>query len=222
MIRAGLLNLLRRGHLRHVGIQLLAVAGALLAAGMLLLGVNVSTMRHNFAWVQQADDVLLQISDLQTGIYGVELSVRGYALTDNPTFLVYVQNNQRKVMDSMTRLGVLVARDGSQTAQFAQLRKTISKHLEIFVGLTRLGPGHAQDVAAAIVDTGNRNVMNTARAELLAFRADEVKLLADRQAAAAAQASKTYGIATAIVVIAFLLGALGIVLSQFARGAKPD
>ncbi len=111
MTRAGLLNLLRRGQLRHAGSQMLAVAGALLAAGMLLLGVNVSTMRHNFAWVQQADDVLLQISDLQTGIYGVELSVRGYALTDDPRFLVYVQNNARNVTDSTNKLGVLVAND---------------------------------------------------------------------------------------------------------------
>jgi CHASE3 domain sensor protein len=222
MKRSGLIDLLRRGHLRHVGIQMLAAAGALLAAGMLLLGVNVSTMRHNFAWVQQADDVLLQVSDLQTGIYGVELSVRGYALTDNPSFLVYLQNNQRNVMDSTNKLGVLVVKDPSQAVQYAQLRKTIAKHLNIFVGLSRLGPGHAHDVASAILDNENRNVMNAARAQLAHFRDDSLKSLADRQAEAAAQASKTYGIAMAIVVIAFLLGALGIVLSQYARGANAD
>jgi len=196
---------------------MLVVAVALLLSAVILLGVNVSTMRKNFAWVQQADDVLLQLSALESGLIGDELTVRGYALTDDPQFLLYQRNNRRTVTDSMNKLGALVAGDVSQTARFVQLRRIVAKHSDIFGALTRLGPGHAREVASAILDKQNRAVTDDTRAQMASFRADEMTLLAERQAAAAQQASRAYNTAVVIVLTAFLLGTLGIAVGQFGR-----
>jgi len=214
----GMRTLFERGHLREIGTPALFAAVVLLLSAMSLLGVNVSMMHHNFDWVQQADDVLQQISAVESGVIGDELSVRGYALTDDPRFLLYQQSNRHNAVDSMNKLRALVADDASQAARFAQLREIVNKHASIFGALTRSGPGHAQEVASAILDRGNRAVMDDMRTQLSSFRTYELRLLSERQAAAAKQVSRTYGIAVGIVVLAFLLGALGLAFMQFGRG----
>lgn len=218
-VAAGLTVLFQRGHLREMAPPTLVGAVALLISAVILLGANVSVMRRNFDWVQQADDVLLQISAVESGVIGDELSVRGYALTDDPQFLAYQRANRRSAANSMKKLGALVASDGSQAARYRQLQRIIARHADIFGTLTSLGPGHALAVASAIVDKGNRAVMDEMRAQIASFRADELLLLKERQAAAAEQASRSYATAMVIVVAAFLLGALGVVMSQFGRKA---
>lgn len=209
--------LVRRGYLRQAATPLLVGAVALLVSAVIMLGVNVSTMRKNFAWVQQADDVLQQLSGVETGVVGNELTVRGYALTNDPRFLLYQKANRQRVADSMNKLAALVAGDPLQAARFERLRRIVARHSAIFGALTGLGPGHAKDVAAAIVDPKNRSVMDKTRSQLDAFRGEELELLAERQADAAHQASRTYNIAVAIVVAAFLLGGLGVLVGRHGR-----
>jgi CHASE3 domain sensor protein len=206
--------LARRGHLREVGMSALIFAIAMLLSALILLGVNVSAMQHNFVWVQQADDVLLQIWGVESGITGDEMSVRGYALTDDPRFLTYQQTNRHRTAESMRKLGLLVAGDSSEAARFAALRKITSEHLNYFGALTRLGPGHARDVASAIVSVRCRTVMTEMRAQLSSYRSHELALLAGRQAQAAQQASNTYALSVGIVVAAFLIGGLGMLASR--------
>jgi CHASE3 domain sensor protein len=206
-----------RGHLRETGTSALVVAAALLLSAVLLLGVNVSSMRRNFDWVQQVDNELLQLSAVESGVIGDELSVRGYALTNDPMFLTYQKSNRRDAAVSMAKLAALVAGDAEQTARFVKLQRVIAKHSDVFGALTRLGPGQAPAVAAAIVDQKNRVVTDDVRTQLTSFRDDELTLLAKRQTMAAAQASRTYNIAVAIVVAAFLLGGLGVLVSQYGR-----
>ncbi|MDE1938718.1 MAG: CHASE3 domain-containing protein [Alphaproteobacteria bacterium] len=212
------MTLVRRGHLRHAATPLLVGAVTLLISAVILLGVNVTTMRKNFAWVQQADDVLLQISAVESGVVGNELTVRGYALTDDPRFLAYQKSNRERVIGSMNTLATLVSHDASQTARFGSLRKIVNRHSAIFGALIALGPGHAKQVAAAIVDPANRAVMDEMRRQLSAFQTAELRLLAERQATAARQASHTYDTAVVIVVAAFLLGGLGMLVAQHERG----
>jgi CHASE3 domain sensor protein len=171
-------------------------------------------MQHNFVWVQQADDVLLQIWGVESGITGDEMSVRGYALTDDPRFLAYQKNNRHRTTDSMRKLELLVANDTSESARLAGLRRITADHLNYFGALTRLGPGHARDVASAIVSKRCRSVMTEMRGQLSSYRSHELELLASRQVQAAQQASNTYVLAVGIVVAAFLLGGLGILVSR--------
>ncbi len=57
--------------------------------------------------------------------------------------------------------------------------------------------------------------MRASRALLADMRAEELKLLAQRQAAATHQASRTYWLAVGIVVLAFVFGGLGLAAMQY-------
>ena len=87
-----------------------------------------------------------------------------------------------------------------------------------FAYLTSLGPGHAPDVAVAIRDPAKREVMRAARAQVIAMRNEELKLLANRQAAVAQQSTRAYQLAIGIVLLAFVFGGLGLAFAQIGRG----
>ena len=211
--------LLERGGVRRLGMPALVIAVAMLVAAVLLLGVNVSALRGSFEWVQKSDDILLEISEVENAVIGHELTVRGYALSNDPVFLRYEDSERGHIARAMHRLAALASGDPQQTRLESDLQRSIARHTAVFSQLTALGPGHAADVARAIRDPAKRSVMAAARDGIEAFRTAELAILAQRQARAARQASRTYGLAVGIVMAAFLLGGLGVFVSQFGRGA---
>ena len=214
----GLKALFFRGQLRQVGGQILIVAVMLLLAAVLLLGVNVTKLQESFGWVQETNDELVQIAEVDKRLVGNELTVRGYALTDDPIFLTYHRDEERQMNAAMAKLGKLLADDPELTQDFAQLRNLVGQRLDAFTHLVNLGPGHARDVAAAIRDPQYRAVMRATRAKVELLRSMELKQLAVQQATAAQQVKSTYRLAIGIVVLAFLFGALGLAFAQYGRG----
>jgi CHASE3 domain sensor protein len=204
--------------LRQIGTPTLIGSVVLLISALLLLGANVSALRNSFAWVQRTDDVLVQLSEVELRLVGNELTVRGYALTDDPIFLSYQKSEQKQMATAMGKLTTLIAEEPSQKNRFAALRSLVDKRMTHFAYLTSLGPGHAQEVAVAIRDPGKRAVMRAARVQVATMRDEELKLLADRQAAVAAQSTRAYELAIGIVVLAFLFGGLGLAFAQIGRG----
>jgi len=204
--------LFQGGHLQLLGTPMLTGSVVLLICGVLLLGVNVSVLRQSFAWVQRSDDILLTVSDIKTNVAGNELTVRGYALTDDPIFLSYQKNELRALAENMGKLSRLMADDPAQQSRFVQLKAVVGRRTALFTHLTALGPGHAADVAFAMVFEQTRTVMRAGRGALDALRGAELKILAERQQASERQASRTYAITVAIVILAFGLGVIGIAL----------
>ena len=211
-------GLVREGHLRQIGTPTLIGAVVLLISALLLLGANVSALRDSFVWVQRTDDILVQLSEVDTRLVANELTVRGYALTDDPVFLNYQKSEQNQMAAAMRKLAALIAAEPSQKSRFAMLRGLVDKRMAHFAYLTSLGPGHAQDVSVAIRDPQKRTVMRAARAQVIAMRNEELKLLADRQAAAAEQSMRAYQLAIGIVVLAFVFAVLGFAFAQMGRG----
>ena len=212
--------LFHRGHLRSVGMQILIVAVVLLLSAVLLLGVNVTKLQESFAWVQETDDELIQISEVDKRLVGNELTVRGYALTDDPVFLTYHSDEERQMNAAIAKLGVLLADDPDMTQDFAELRSLVKQRLDLFAHLINLGPGHAQDVAASIRDPKYRAIMRAARAKVEEMRGLELKQLAEQQAVAAQQAKSTYRLAIGIVVLSFVFGALGLAFALVGRDRR--
>ena len=204
--------------MRQIGTPTLIGSVVLLISALLLLGANVSALRNSFAWVQRTDDVLVQLSEVETRLVATELTVRGYALTDDPVFLTYQKNEQEQMATAMRKLTVLIADEPLQKNRFAALRSLVDKRMTHFADLTSLGPGHAQEVAMAIRDPSKRAVMRAARAQVIAMRNEELKLLANRQAAAAEQSTRAYQLAIGIVVLAFVFAVLGFAIAQMGRG----
>ena len=213
----GLTVLLRRGHLRPIGTPTLIAAAVLLICALLLLGANVSALSDSFAWVQRTDNALMALSDIELRVIGNELTLRGYALTDDPRFLLFHKNETKVMWAATYKLGEAIGDDPEQVARYRRLREVLNQRSNLLSRLFGLGPAHARDVAAAIVDAGYRNVLFIARQQIADFRAEELKLLAERQAATTLQAKRTYAIAVAIVFLAFLFGALGFAFEMFGR-----
>jgi CHASE3 domain sensor protein len=210
--------LVRQGYLRQIGTPTLIGSVVLLICALLLLGANVSALRNSFTWVQRTDDVLVQLSEVETRLVANELTVRGFALTDDPVFLTYQKSEQDQMAAAMVKLTTLIAEEPSQASRFAVLRGLVDKRLTHFAYLTSLGPSHAQDVAVAIRDPQKRAVMRAARAQVITMRNEELKLLANRQAAVAQQSTRAYQLAIGIVLLAFVFGGLGLAFAQIGRG----
>lgn len=210
--------MVRQGYLRQIGTPTLIGSVVLLICALLLLGANVSALRNSFTWVQRTDDVLVQLSEVETRLVANELTVRGFALTDDPVFLTYQKSEQDQMAAAMVKLTTLIAEEPSQASRFAVLRGLVDKRLTHFAYLTSLGPSHAQDVAVAIRDPQKRAVMRAARAQVITMRNEELKLLANRQAAVAQQSTRAYQLAIGIVLLAFVFGGLGLAFAQIGRG----
>jgi two-component system, LuxR family, sensor kinase FixL len=216
----GLKVLFYRGHLRPIGVQVVAVAVLLLLSAVVLLGVNVTKMQESFAWVHETDEELIQIAEVDKRLVANELAVRGYALTDDPVFLTYYRNEAHLMNAALDKLGKSQVDDPSDIQrEFVRTRELVGQRLDQFAHLVGLGPGHAPDVANAIRDPHYRTVMRAARASVEAMRNLELAELAGRQVAATRQAKNTYGLAVCIVVFAFVFGALGVVAMVFGRSS---
>jgi len=213
----GVRSLFERGHLREMGTPTLFVAVVLLLSGMALLGANVSELRESYAWVERSNNTLLQLAAVDSKLVGVEMTVRGYALTDDPVFLAYQQHERTFTTMALDKLSALLADQPAEAGRLAKLHTLVAKRLALFAQLSALGPGHAKDVAAAITDPQKRGDMLEARLTLEALRDDELKLLAARQDASARQAAHTYKLAFVFVVLAFLFSALGLVFTLYGR-----
>jgi CHASE3 domain sensor protein len=215
----GLRTLFRRGHLRQTGISCLFGAVVLLLSGMMLLGANVSKLRDSYVRVQRSNAILLQLSEVDAKLVGVEMTVRGYALTDDADFLKYQKYEREHTTAAMDKLATLIGTDASRASSYRLLKSLVAKRLTLYAYLSGLGPGHATDVAVAIRDPAKRNDMVNARVLMAHLRDEEMKLLSERQAAATQQAAYSYKLALVIVVLAFALSALGFALMLYGRGA---
>jgi CHASE3 domain sensor protein len=212
MISGKLWNHLRHGHLREAGIQILAAAVGLLIASILLLAMNISHLRESFAQDERTDQAILLIDQVEARLLGVEMTVRGFALTDDAAFLQRGDRDRKSLQTAVTKLAAIMADEPTQKSRFAAMHALVRQRLDLYAYLAT--DEHAREVARAITDPQTRKVMSNAREKLKELREAEIALLGQRQAAMIAEARHTFYLAVGIVVLAFVAGALGLFLSQ--------
>jgi len=217
--RSKLVDFLARASLREVGLPMLLTAVVLFVAALAMLGANVSALRASYSNVQRSNSVLLELAEINTLVMGIDMTVRGYALTDNPNFLAYEADNRRRLGYSIENLASFASTEPGQSVRIAELRKLVGKHEELFSQLSSLGPGHAKEVAAAIADPAKRKIRYAVQDMLRAIHNDEVKLLAERQQMAELQVSYTFDLAVGIIAFAFIAGIAGFALTLHSRRA---
>ena len=208
------------GYLRQIGTPMLLCAVVLFVSAMAMLGDNVSQVRTGYASVQRSNAALLDIAEINTQVMGIDMTVRGYALTGNPVFLHYEADNRELLRRAMDDLASLIAGEAGHSVSMATLRQLVARHEAVFAKLSDLGPGHGADVAAAITDPAKREARYAVQRALTALHADELKLLDARRNAAERQASRTFEIAFGIVFLAFVASALGFALVLHKRSDK--
>ena len=218
-MRSQLVDFLDRAGLRELGLPMLITAVVLFAAAMAMLGANVSAVRESYSRVQRSNSVLLELAAINTLVMGIDMTVRGYALTDNPDFLVYEADNRRRLGYAIDNLASFASADPGQSARIARLRPLVAQHEALFAQLSSLGPGHAKEVATAIADPAKRKMRYAVQNALTAIHNDEVKLLATRQQTAERQVSYTFDLAVGIIAFAFMAGTVGFALTLHSRRA---
>ena len=189
----------------------------LVVAAMTMLGNNVSSLRGSYGWVQRSNNVLLDISEINTLVMGIDMAVRGYALTDNPDFLVYEANTAKRLNATNDDLAKLASDDPGLKANVVKLRGLVAKQDELFSGLSKLGPGHAKEIGAAIADPAKRETRYAVQRLLTVIHDREVKRLAARQQAADHDVTHAFMLALGLVALAFVAGAVGFAMTILGR-----
>lgn len=202
----------RRGSLQQVGIQVLVVAGVLLVSSLLLLWMNFSHLRKSFELDQHTDSMLLLIDRAEIRLLGIEMKVRGYALTGDPGFLRREAKEREDLQATLGRLSTVVAGEPEQAKLFAKAEKLIRTRLALYAYLS--DPAHAGEVARTIVDPEKRAVMSRARNTLAEMRNAEIAVLQVQQKALVAEAVRSLLLSSGIIILAFSAVVLGIVLAQ--------
>jgi len=211
----------QNGHLRSAGTEILVGAIMLLVAGMVLLSANVSELDTMDALVQRSNTALLQISEVYGKTTGVEMTMRGYALTGDPSYLRGHHDDDKLLRDTVNRLADTLSGQPDEAVKLAKLRGFLTRRRQTFQRLADLGPGHAKEIAETIVDPQVRNDRYAALGILYDIRKDELKILADRQTASERNVAQTYHLALGIVALAFLLALIGLMLSRGGERRKP-
>jgi CHASE3 domain sensor protein len=217
----------KRAHLRDMGLPSLFGAVVLLVSATLMLGANISALHSSLKWMEHSQQVLTRISELETGVLGAELTVRGYALTGDASFIRYQQTGRRRFQTVRADLERLMVWEPQRAAEFRRTMQDLTRHTQILDGLAGLGPGKSQVVARAIVDPAVRANVRSTRNGLAGLRAKELRDLAVRQREMTSQIFRAFFLAMGIIVAAFILAALGLFATQLrglrnGREANPD
>jgi CHASE3 domain sensor protein len=210
----------KRGHLRDLGLPTMFGAVVLLVSATLLLGANISALRGNLAQVAHAQQVVNKIAELETGLLGEEMIVRGYALTGDASFLRMQRTGAQKREAAQNELTRLMAAEPQRADQVRRVMDDIARHVEIFGNLAGNGPDKAGIVARAIVDPSVRDNMRRVRTGLRQLRANELDDLGARQREITEQLGRAFLLAIGIIITAFVLGGIGIWAAQLHHPQK--
>lgn len=203
-------QLLQQGWLRPVGREIMIAAAVMLAAAFLLLGVNYEHMQRGFALHERADTTLLMLDQTESKLVGVEMTVRGYALTHDVSFLTYQADERAALRDLLHQLDAALVDEPAQKAHFDRLRPMIDQRLKLYAYLST--PAHAAEAAHAITDPATRKVMRDVRTGLRDMCDKQLGLLRQRQEALKQQVRQTALMTGFILLFAFASVILGIVM----------
>jgi len=212
-----LAEIIARGHLREIGVPTVLAAIVVFVSAMATLGSNVSALRQSFGWVQRSNSILLEMAEINTLVMGIDMTVRGYALTDNPDFLVYEADNRDRLGIAIDDIAKLASDDPGLSANIVKLRLLVARQEEIYTQLSSLGPGHAKEVATAIADPATRDRRYAVQRALTVMHDREIMRLSERQKLADRQVSHAIYLALGLIAFASVAGAVGLALTFFGR-----
>jgi len=204
----------KHSHLREMGVPILFGAVVLLVSATLLLGGNISALYGSLRLLDHSQKVLTRISELETGILGQELTVRGYALTGDASFLRMQREGGRRRELARAELTRLMAAEPQRAAEFGRIMNDVARHVKTFDAFQGIGPDRAQLIARAIVDPNIRTNMRRTRDGLATLRSEEMRDIADHQGEMAGQIARAFFLAVGIILVAFLLGGIGVWTAQ--------
>lgn len=193
----------------------MAVSIVLLAALGAMAAVQYTRLTAAYADIERSEQIGHAVDRLLAVLVNAETGYRGYLLTGNAVFLEPYRGVDRAAHDAVVELTSRVAGDPSWRGDLSRLAQLVDERLlEMEGNLALYDGGRADEAAASIRTARGKQIMDDIRAIGGRLKSEEQSLAAarGRQAAAAAQAARSFG--TAALVVAALLTLLAWALSR--------
>jgi len=200
------------------GAGLLVLAALLLALGVAMLAINQANLRDGFRAVVHTEEVLRQAANLDIALVDAESASRAYLLTDNADYLDAYHATRTSIDGLMGGLTNLVTDNPDQTARLVALQPLLQRRMARIETAIATDPAQrAQLYAPERVESGQQ-LRREMRAQLDAFRANEIQLLSQRQERANRAATISSVLAAVTAMLGVALAGLGIYIMQRERG----
>jgi CHASE3 domain sensor protein len=210
--QARLWTFLETGLFRELGVPALVVSLVLFVSAMTLLGANVSELRSGYARMQQTNTALLQIAMVNADILRVEMTVRGYTLSGDPSYLSWLKKTNDGLQKRLIILEKLAGDDPDERADAVMLKKLLDAHATYFERMAQMALTDRDRVVTEMVDYSKKVKRRPIENLLTDMRNDETRRLSEQQHDAETRVVNAYRNALAISLLALLLGAIGFAL----------
>jgi len=213
--REVLATLARHGAMGALATQLLSVAAALLVASVLMFGFNLLSVYRQFDADRAADVTIEHLDKVENHLLAVELTVRGYALSGDRSFVSYYALEREKLDKAIAPLPAAIMDVTKHKHSLGPLRTAVHVRmaaLEKLMVMARTGPA---DVGRAIVDPGVRGTMRDARGVIGSMRQMEVSRREQMAADAVAAARWNLIASGSVLALAFVFGVMGFTFALY-------
>lgn len=210
---------LDNGLIGELGVPALVVSLVLFVSAMTLLGANISELRAGYQRMQQTNAVLLEIAMINSDILRIEMTVRGYALSGDKSYLGWLKESRETLRGRLDALDKDVAADAEQRADVNALRKLVAAHGAYFTAMAMRVARERDAVTAEMVDYSKKVKRRPIEDMLRDIRQDQMQLLANEQHLSERRVVDAYTYAIGISSLALLFGAIGFALILHDRRA---
>jgi CHASE3 domain sensor protein len=217
--KSRLWEFLDQGLFRDLGLPALVASLVLFVSAMGLLSTNISEMRTGYARVRETNEALLQIAMVNADILRIEMSVRGYALSGDASYLAWQGMAEQALQNRLATLEKTVADDPGQRREIETLKSLVAAHWAHFNAMAKLVPVDRNRMVAQMVDYSKKVKRRPIEDLLVTIRTTEARRLAEEENDAERRVVVGYRYAAGIAMIALLLGGLGFALILHDRRA---
>jgi len=197
-----------------------AIALGLFVVAALALNFNLTRQSDSLGWVDHTNQVLRNISAVESRILQAESGERGYLLTGESSYLDNYNNSQSEIPKLLEVLRRLVTDNPDQIQRLDQLRPSIEARLAEFKQVIELGPARMNEALAFLRTVQSRHLTAVIQEGLGQFRQAELALLDERQERADRDTILATLSAAALAVLAMLSAAMGAFLLKDQRAGR--
>src|ERR1700760_2305577 len=203
--------------MKHVYKRFSVVAGfavllVVLMISMALTRERVAVQESNRGWVEHTQDVLLELSTVESLLDDAETGQRGFLYTGEPRYLEPYNNALGQIDSHLSSLAELVRDNPQQTERIPILRSLAKQKLDELARTIQLYGENQKDEARTLVrsDVG-RKLMTDIHALLVQMQRDESSLESSRLH----EVSRSSRSLVRTIYYTTVLASLGLVLLAF-------
>ena len=159
---------------------------ALILLGFTLMESRVTVLHGQDQWVEKTRAIINQSEHYLSDLQDIEAGKRGYLISGIESFLEPYDAGNARLPRDMSALRQMVAHNPAQLALLDEVAKLGQRKIDVAAEAIRLRRTSGFEAARHFMLTaGAKNIMDAIRQKMARFNAEEQRLLAKRQTAAA-------------------------------------